>query len=341
MGKLYISKGHPRQSGVVKYEVDGFDEFLDNHNFRDFKVSKDKFDWDIRSFHACGFKNNSKNRVNAEDIWILAVDVDNKPEYSSLLTPEEVKEKLHNVHINEKKDPWHNLYRFKGLRFFMYSTHSHTAEVPRFRILIPLTYDFLHLEHACNVSHEDYKHAFGYIYRLFSEHPALDDAVSHVSQSFNQPSAHPDRLQDAFIYDSNENHERLPGACLGWSIVEGFGLCHKGTEHSVRRSGIQYKKDSTAHKLIDQDIHRRERLNKIICAQFLSGASIDDTVQKVFQYDMQVHKEVYGEAHYEKERYGGRDPEAVANEHVEQEFAILARKHEPLEKESGAIFADF
>ncbi|MCP3686159.1 MAG: hypothetical protein GY861_26225 [bacterium] len=313
---LIISRGHPYQKKVDAIEVMDFTDFIEKCGFTEHKVHQDKFDFSLRSYHACAFTNGEKIKKEAGDLWILAIDIDNKAEFTHKLTAQEVQEKLMSVKI--KKD--RNGFDMNGIRHFIYSTHSHTEEVPRFRVLIPLSACFTTHRQETHVDHDSYIAAYYFIRSLLNNHESIDTAVSNVSQSFNCPSCSPANKDSAFILHGG-------AACLGQFSVDNFYEAKKAheTKRSISSSkSIRLKGDYSDGFLIDQQMHRRERLLKIVFAEYMSGSLIDDAIEQVHAFDQQMHDE----PHFEKTRYGNKDPFECAVAFVESEWKIISRKFE-------------
>jgi hypothetical protein len=134
---------------------------------------------------------------NVTAVTALLLDIEKQPGGSHPMTPEEASQYMQE----------------SGLAYCLWTTHSHTPETPRYRILFPLD-GALAPEHL--------KRVYGLLVASLEPFSAVvDTSCFHPARLFFLPSAHPDRAQ-YYQWAANTDGKRLKAIRLteGAKIVE-------------------------------------------------------------------------------------------------------------------------
>lgn len=272
---------------------------------------------DSKSFLCASYKEAERCLENVDTLQIIPLDFDNDIDligYS--FSFEDVCEKLED----------------EGFEFAAYTSFSHSQRNERFRVFIPVSRE---------ISIDEYRAAVYYLREiLFRSSDIVDKCVYKSSQAFYLPVASASNQSIAKTYYSDLGRPLDIDALLGdFTATVKEPTQTKHGEFNI--GGIQVT-DTSPGSLISKSMHRRERLLSIICAYFHKGRSIEDTAERIADYDLRYHHEGNGinngpyftdyQKHPEFAIRGlGSDGAIIesALKFVITEFRSLERKHGP------------
>lgn len=221
----------------------------------------------------------------------------------------------------------------QGLEFCLYSSHSNTRELPRFRVIISA-------DRAMTPS--EFKMVHHYVHNVVAPDAEGDDCTRKLSQPYFLYSARPEHQAAAFT-------DYRQGQPLD---VDHILSTHQVPEEELKaQDGIEVDRlddtnrivNSDPTALINRDIHRRERLLSLICAMYNAGKPEHEAVERIIEYDRQYHhagNNVHSGPYFTDYRkhpkfqpVSGQTQDQrtyeLAERLVSTEYKCLARKHGP------------
>lgn len=198
------------------------------------KVYKTKEAAPLYSFTS--FKDNYRLESNVEQKSAIVLDFENKPNQHRITTVDDVREEL------------------KEFSFFAHSSYSNSWELPRFRVVVPL---------SSPVAHKDWPYVFGGFVSRISHLPGLDLSCKSAARAFFYPAT---SEENAHIYQSLINF----GALLNPEEVEKKLLEIHG-EASKHVPG------------------RNNKLVSMITAKLKAETTFEQIVSEIVEFDRTTH----------------------------------------------------
>jgi hypothetical protein len=314
------SIGSAFNANIENGEYTDFDNLVDKLKLTEHLRTNNKKA--MRLLFPCNFTGTKKTLENVGDFGAIFLDIDN-----------------HKAEGQFSFDDAKRLITSLGLSAIIYTTFSHNFEINRFRIIIPS---------AHKIRVDRYIQIQKWFYKLISNDDAFDHStIRNPVLGFFAPSCSLDSVDHKLI--------RIDGNDFRWTdfddkiieAAEWYDFTHNREAYMAQQK-LENAKSGKAKlecvdakvsgcaggELITMEMHRRDRLLKVLGGEFRSGQTDEEYVaQRLIDYDFTYHRGAeYGGPYFtdyaKRPEFARYEPIDLARELVAREFARMEKKYD-------------